>query len=104
MVDCNINLDRVGVAREFVERGTKIGVGGAYFEDVLKRLEERRGDPAAVTAQRERDVEQNPESLRARTALAENYLRVADALVAKNDQKGSLSYVEKAKARLEEAV
>jgi predicted Zn-dependent protease len=95
LVECSLGLGQYQIAREYIRRGMQTAQG-AVFAEMDRRLTEQTGDPTAVTAAREQAARENPDSLPARQALAENYLRVSEFLSGKGEKAQAEAFLNRA--------
>ncbi len=103
LFDCSVAISQFANAKNYLQQGIRTS-NAAYFRDLDRRFEELRpdGDPRSVTAVREQQARENPNSRDDCLALVMNYLYVSDKLVGKNDKAGAREYVDRAQAKLQE--
>jgi len=105
LVECNLALNQLRAAREYIAQGLRTLPQAAWFREMARRVGEYYGDPRSVTADREKDLKDRPDSVRAWLALADNYLLCSNFMVsARNDQRAAEDYLNKARATLADAI
>lgn len=110
LVECHWRMGQMNQAKLYIAYGMKLPNARPYFaqlnrnvQDYDKRIKEL-ADPASMTAVREQDLQTDGESVGTWLALADNYIRVADVLQARNNKPGAEEMLAKAKSRLNEAL
>ncbi len=99
LIECHVAINQLANAKGYLRQGMRTSYA-SYFAELDRRFEERYGDPKSVTAAREKEVRDNPDSLQAALAMVQNYLYVSDNLSGKKDKAGAQSYIARAQDAL----
>lgn len=105
LVECNLALNQLRAARDYIAQGLRTLPHAAWFREAARRVGEYYGDPRNITADREKDLKDKPDSLRAWLALVDNYLLCSNFMLsARNDPKAAEEYLARARSTLADAV